>query len=371
VERRALRGAAIAVSLLVLGLAPSTPLGSAALAGSPIDGISDNDLPYWNGSFASSPFASQLLTDWVLSGQLTLARFVVQWNALSAGGGFGGEAERARFEAWYRDVTGYGLVPEVALTNYAGGGCDACSPPRDPAELEQAVASMIARFPALRGGVIEPWNEPNARGGSQLSPQLAAAFYDATDRICHEGGNSCTAIAGDFLDSTRSNAELEEYMRLYAEGLGPAGASDWGIHPYYGIKHETLEREMAFKESLPDRAASIWITEAGAYYCERGAILGEASQARGAAYLVKQIVPYLDPAHVFYYGFMAQDDAEVPCAGQPDTELYRADGEPRAAAAAVLGTPELSPSDAQLLSVFSSLGGALDTLSGGVPPGWR
>ena len=175
--------------MIALSLAASTPLGSSAAASTRVDGISDNDLPYWNGSFASSPFASFLLTDRVLSGQLTLARFVVQWNALSAGAGFGGEAERTRFEDWYRDVTGYGLVPEVALTNYAGAGCDACSPPRDAAGIERAVRSMLARLPALRDGVIEPWNEPNARGGSELSPQLAASLFDAVDGICHDSGN--------------------------------------------------------------------------------------------------------------------------------------------------------------------------------------
>ena len=101
---------------------------------------------------------------------------------------------------------------------------------------------------------------------------------------------------------------------------------------------------LRFEQALPSHGgdAQIWITEVGSYYCARGHLLGEAPQAANASYLVNDLIPAVAPTHVFYYGFMAGADTEVPCVvGRAfDSELYRASGEPRAAAGVVFAGPD-------------------------------
>ncbi len=51
-----------------------------------VDGISDQSLPYWDGAFPSSRFASFFADTWAahgLSPHIPLARYVVQWNVMS------------------------------------------------------------------------------------------------------------------------------------------------------------------------------------------------------------------------------------------------------------------------------------------------
>ena len=105
------------------GLAAIALVCASACAGTRyVDGISDQSLPEWDGSFASSPFATFFRSRWAhaASGQITLARYVVQWDAMaeSSAGGHAGGNYRERFEAWLEDVRSLGLVPVLALTSY-------------------------------------------------------------------------------------------------------------------------------------------------------------------------------------------------------------------------------------------------------------
>ena len=92
----------------------------------------------------------------------------------------------------------------------------------------------------------------------------------------------------------------------------------------------------ALLASLPGAGAELWITEVGALYCSRGRVLGEASQAADARYLLDGLMrdAGVAPAHVFYYGAMFADGRRAPCspAGGQDTELFAPGGRPRAAA---------------------------------------
>ena len=104
-----------------------------------VDGISDQSLPAWDGSFLASPFAG-LLEQEVLSGQsrqITMARYVVQWNAASQpseGPNAAGDY-RERLEAWLADISAAGLTPVLALTSYDGHR------PADAGEYAAATAS--------------------------------------------------------------------------------------------------------------------------------------------------------------------------------------------------------------------------------------
>lgn len=320
-------GQGVLVIVLCLALTPAT-----ADAGTTyVDGISDQSLPAWNGSFADSSFASFFRTSWV--GQIALARYVVQWNAMaeaSSGANTDGDY-RERFEAWLLDVRSLGLAPVLALTSYNEVY------PAAPGEYQRELERLLGQADQLQAsvGYVEPWNEPNNQGREPAN--RAGEIADWAEPVCaHQG---CQLIAGDFEDAP----SLASYEQAYISALSFSPAL-WGIHPYRAVKAHSDASVLSFEQALPGHGADahIWFTEIGAYYCVHGHVLGEAQQAADATYLVNDLIPAIAPTHVFYYGFMAGGDSEVPCAGASasDSELYRASGEPRAAAGVVFAGPD-------------------------------
>ncbi|HEV3034889.1 MAG TPA: hypothetical protein VGX72_08875 [Solirubrobacteraceae bacterium] len=314
------------VGLVVLLLSFLAGAGTAR-AGTPfVDGISDQSLPVWNGSFTTSAFVSSFRTSWV--GQIAFARYVLQWNAMaeaSAGANAHGDY-RERFEAWLEDVRALGLEPVVALTSYTGVYPDAGG------EYQQRVEALLGaadRYDAPVG-YVEAWNEPNNQGNEPAAK--AGEIANWANAVCTHLG--CQVIAGDFEDSP----SLVVYQQAYITALQFSPVI-WGIHPYRSVKAHNDEAIVHFEQALPDRGAGaqIWFTEVGAYYCAHRQVLGEAQQAADASYLIDTLIPTVAPTHAFYYGFMAGDDAEVPCAtgAGEDSELYRASGVPRAAASVI------------------------------------
>jgi hypothetical protein len=144
---------------------------------------------------------------------------------------------------------------------------------------------------------------------------------NAAYTFCEAHG--CTAIAGDFLDSEPNMVEYEE---AYERSLQPRDPRNWGIHPYHAVKYLTDETAIRFREALPDPAADhIWFTEVGAYYCEDGRTYGEHSQDEQARFLVHDLIPQFQPAHVFYYELAWRYDEPPACdSQQDDTALYAA-----------------------------------------------
>jgi hypothetical protein len=296
-----------------------------------VDGISDQSLPVWNGSFPDSSFASFFRATWV--GQITLARYVVQWNAMGkAGAGANANGDYSeRFEAWLQDVRALGLAPVLALTSYTGVY------PTSAREYQAGLEALLVA--ADRAGVpisyVEAWNEPNNQGNEPAAK--AGEIADWAESVCPQ--RDCQVIAGDFEDAP----SLAGYERAYLAALSFSPAI-WGIHPYRSVKARSDASVLRFERALPDHGAGaqIWITEIGAYYCVYGQVLGEATQAANASYLVDELIPAIAPTHVFYYGFMAGADTEGSCpAGRAsDSELYRASGEPRAVAGVLFAGPD-------------------------------
>ncbi len=292
-----------------------------------MDGISDQSLPAWDGSFSKSPFAAFLRAAWV--GQITLARYALQWNAMAeASHGPSAHGDyRERFEAWLDDVRSLGLAPVVALTSYTGVY------PSSAGEYQQRLEALLDE--AAHGGdpigYVEAWNEPNSQGSETAGE--AGEIADWAHSVCEQHG--CQVIAGDLQDSS----SVLSYEQAYVGAL-TFSPSIWGIHPYYAVKAHSDSTVLRFEQALPNggAGAQIWFTEIGAYYCVHGQLRGEAQQASDASYLVNQLIPAVLPAHVFYYGFMAGDRAEAPCtaSGGDDTELYRASEQPRSAARVIL-----------------------------------
>ncbi len=315
-------GRGVLVLAVCLVLMPAT----ANAATTYIDGISDQSLPAWNGSFADSSFASFFRVSWV--GQIALARYVVQWNAMAeASNGANAHGDyRERFEAWLQDVRSLGLAPVLALTSYNDAYPDAAG------EYRRELERLIGQADQVQAPVsyVEAWNEPNNQGDEP--PAKAGEIANWARTVCEHSG--CQLIAGDFEDAR----SLPGYEHAYISALSFSPAI-WGIHPYRAVKAHSDVSVLSFEQVLPDHGADaqIWFTEIGAYYCAHGQMRGEAQQAADASYLVDDLIPAVAPTHVFYYGFMAGADTEVPCAAgtASDSELYRASGEPRAAAGVV------------------------------------
>jgi hypothetical protein len=304
-----------------------------------VDGISDQSLPAWDGAFGG-PFTARLRAALVGAPEspITIARYVVQWDAMSeasAGPDPGGDY-RERFEAWLRDVGSLGLVPVVALTSYDGVR------PAAPGEYTPRLQELLQRARAIGTPIayLEPWNEPNNQGHEGTA--AAAALANAANAVCASLG--CGVIAGGFEDAPG----LLAYELAYQRAL-TFTPSDWGVHPYFSVLAHDDSRLLAFRAALPDggRGARVWFTEIGALYCSRGEVRGERRQAGDAAYLVDELIPdpAIAPVHVIYYALLYADRRAAPCApqGGADSELFAADGRPRAAAAVVFGATRLSP----------------------------
>jgi hypothetical protein len=329
-----LQGRAIRVCLAALaaGMLAGT---AAARAGTPyVDGISDQGLPAWDGSFARSPFARLFRATWL--GQISLARYVLQWNAMgeaSRGPSAHGDY-RERFEAWLRDVRGLGLVPVVALSSYTH------TYPGSAGEYEPALEAVLDE--ATRAGnpigYVEAWNEPNNQGGE--AARKAGEIANWADAVCARRG--CQVIAGDFEDSP--SAVPYEHAYVAALSFSPR---IWGIHPYHSVKAHSDAAVLEIEHALPNsgNGAQVWFTEIGSYYCAHGQLRGEAQQASDASYLVNSLIPAIAPAHVFYYGFMAGDRAELSCSGREDfdSELYSASHAARSAAGILIAEASQPP----------------------------
>jgi hypothetical protein len=322
---------ALAGALVLAGVGAALCLPADARAAG-IDGVSDQSLPAWDGSFAASPLAA-LIEPRIGPGarQIVLARYVLQWNAIaepSVGPSPAGDY-RERFEAWLIDVAQARLQPVLALTSYDGVH------PRSAAEYAGALAATLARAAALGSPIayVEPWNEPNNQGHEPAS--RAAAFAGAAHALC-AAGPGCAIVAGDFEDGPT----LPSYERDYEAALTFL-PQIWGLHPYRALADRDRSGMTRFRARLPlgGAGAQVWYTEVASLYCRHGVVLGQAAQAAQARFLRSLLErPQTAPAHAFYYGLQFADGRAAPCteAGGDDSELYEPDDRPRRAAAVLL-----------------------------------
>jgi hypothetical protein len=328
--RRCARAVPIVALLVCLGAGPA-----AALAGTGhVDGISDQSLAVWDGSFAASPFADRFRAAWSGGGgrQIRLARYVVQWNAMAQDGASAesNRSYRERFEAWLQAAGSLGLIPVLALTSYDGVY------PGSPGEYGPRLQALLLRAEALGYPIrfLEPWNEPNGQG--RQDAVSAAVFANTANGVC-AGTGGCEVIAGDFEDRSGVGPYQQAYQR--ALRFRPR---IWGVHPYVSVESHSEGNLLQLIAGLPSAAGArqIWFTEVGARYCSRGQVRGEAHQASDASYLVDALLadPAVAPAHAFYYGFLFGYRSQAPCSasGGEDTELFTSSDTPRAAARVIL-----------------------------------
>jgi len=351
--RAAAVGACLALSLAAAGAHAAT-----------VDGISDQSLPNWDGSFGTSAFAQAFRAEWVASGHISYARYVLQWNA------FANRSEEPyahyaqEFERWWADVRSLDLIPVVAFYNYCPAGrvpraCARALPnPASEAAYSAAIEDVLATF---RPGAVEAWNEPN---DDEVPEALAAGFANSVSRWC--ASNGCTTIAGDFLDARGAAAYAARYIGDVDAGQAPP-IVNWGMHPYYALNSSRGGGEAeAIHDELRGVARTTWITEIGAYYCDNGVVMGEAQQRARAQRLVSELAPKLEASHTFYYEFLRANREQAPCESgkrQEDSALYRPDDGARAAASVILeggaaahlgGARERAEYDARLAGAAAS-----------------
>jgi hypothetical protein len=307
--------AALSLSLAFLGPSPR------AAASSYVDGISDQSLPAWDGGFHGSYFAGLFHDLWVgrPASHITLARYVVQWNAMS------GDYPRYRseFESWLTDVGSLDLQPEVALTSYDG------IYPGSSGQYRIQLEQILGRARALGHPIdyLEAWNEPNNQGAEPAAD--AARLTNSASAVCAwESG--CTVIAGNFEDSPHVAAYEQEYI----ENLDPVPRI-WGVHPYYSVEAESEAPFASFREHLPDRGVGdqIWFTEIAARRCSDfdGRLVenDELGQAQRADWLVNTLIRRAEPVHVFYYEFLLRAREQPSCRTEgSDGALYQPTGNP-------------------------------------------
>jgi hypothetical protein len=338
-----------------------------------VDGISDQNMPQWDHSFASSWFASYFKSVWVERGHIKLARYVVQWNVMS--GSY--TAERELFENWLNDTASMGLTPEVALTSYDG------TYPTTSTEYDERLVQILNQAKTMGHAIryVEAWNEPNNQGKLDEGGRTAitaAHFTNSASATCETDG--CTVVAGDLEDGNSKSTPADiEYETKYYENLSPKPTT-WGFHPYYAIQEKTTAHLKELINALPNKSSDqIWITEAAARKCsDFGGHFeenGESGQAARAEWLVKTLIPEIKPEHVFWYEFLYKnrESPSSPCEkGGEDDALYYPSGSsedaPRPAASYIFDNSsewhlEQGPSSDPAGSAFATPGGAFETFS--------
>ena len=303
-----------------------------------VDGISDQNVPYWDGHVWSggapaSPFARYVAATLVRASPqpLRYARYVVAYDVMcdTTGPAF------ATFERWLADIEELGLEADVAFWygDFDGNRCPLLPRvPRDAAQFNgaaggDAVAAFVARFPEVR--TIEPWNEPDDGHGPDVPAATAASFWVAVD-VDDCAARRCDAvIAGDFNDAPR---DFVEYERSYVGALATASRpARLGPAPVCGgqprahrdrarIRRRTARPARRSRLVYGDRRLLLHAKQ----NLERGYDDRElqACSEQRARYLVATLMrrPFA-PVHVFYYEFMYRDDLPGPCRTD-DSALY-------------------------------------------------
>lgn len=243
----------------------------------------------------------------------------------------------------------------------------------DEKTYRAAFAAFRSQYAALLPRMrIDPWNEPNfnPRNGSRpllpggtyylddpdggcgaarptvasCGPRMAAYYYRWAAVDCP----TCQLEAGDF-----AGTQSSVYIQRYKHHLGHHRPRVWAVHNYadvirYQVSNDhgaaelkTFLRELYClpghhcTESTSWSSGVVWVTATGANYslacsghpglhCPAGQfkVLGEASQCRAAAFIMR--FGNIDPriTRVYFYTFM---DASNP-ASSDDTGLVSKDG---------------------------------------------
>jgi hypothetical protein len=302
-----------------------------------VNGISDNTLPYWDGTNVLSQsyfYANIFQPFWI--GQrphkITLSRYVVPWDIiLHQNPADQSYMQWTQFVQWYNDVKIMGLVPQISFTYtanclYTVSTCLESPVPQNLAIYEQETQALLAAFPA---SFVEPWNEPNL--GQVIAPLFAAQLSDSIYNYCEAPGGPvrCYEIAGNLADSP-SNFD-SYYQTLKTHQIDP---KFWAIHPYSGVNNynedpNSFANFQYFLSNLPSPSTDyLAISEVGARVCNDG-IPESPADTDQAALFIGYLLTEFAPFEVNYFGYLDKGRyPPAPCPGTHngnyDTFLYKA-----------------------------------------------
>lgn len=316
---RALAGILVLACLLCAGFFQTTALAGTAY----VDGVSDQSLPDWDGSFPGW-FGEFFQRTWVGEppSHIKFARYIVSWNLMAKSFPKAYEYERNEFEDWLIDVEKIGLIPDIALTTYHN------EYPVGPSEYQEQLTKILEWAKSIGYTIpyVEPWNEPNAQGN--VSATRAAEYANKANTSCKVFWE-CDVVLGNMFDGPK----LIEYEKNYESHL-EFNSGIWGVHPYQAVEEETTSRISEFKADLPS-GSQLWFTEVGVQQCvyKNGATeeRGPRWQAEHAKWLADELIHKIGPEHVFYYEYLFKFNEPAPCnSGEANDSLYQHGSDPNA-----------------------------------------
>ena len=263
-----------------------------------------------------APSRASSVPSWL--GQIALARYVVQWNAMA-------EASTART----RTATTANVRSLAARRSKSrlGSGARAHQLQRRSiqlrrANIEREPRTVLADWPirAERADrlrrAVERAEQPGP--GARRKPAEIADWAEP---------DLCTAQLPADRGRLRRRLVATSYAQAYISALSFSPAI-WGIHPYHAVKAHNDASVLELEQALPSRRRG----RSHLVHRDRGLLLRcaatcAAKRSRQATrpYLVNDLIPAIVPTHVFYYGFMAGDDTRstVRRGGVSDSELYQ------------------------------------------------
>ena len=255
------------------------------------------------------------------------------------------------------DMTIHGLLTYTPRWARPAASSDK-HPPTDPADFADFAAAAVARYEETGITSWEIWNEPNSRsfwsapGGPD--PEAFAVLVSAASVAIRAVDPDALVVSGGLapaIDEAGVELSPETFLRTFLAEITPGTVDVVAIHPYsYPARPQDSSKSWNLFGRLPDirdlvteqsgAPLPIWITEFGAPTGSSSRAVSEQQQERiitDAVLCVNQ-TEWLEK--IFLYNLrdrMGGDADDV----EDNFGLFRADGQPKRSAEAVIGLQAL------------------------------
>jgi hypothetical protein len=215
--------------------------------------------------------------DRVRANGLSATRFDVGWDSLEpTARGDWNERYLARLDNVLQLIGERGVRPIVTVLRtpeWARSGGSAMTPPDDPADFANAVATLATRYAAVPGMTYEIWNEPNSPVFWDAPGGPNAAVYTAMLRAAYASIKSVAPNATVLGGSLAFNEP--DYLAAMFDAGAQGTFDGLALHPYsrgyapddVAIPSRSFSLAIAHAQQVlsehGDDGTPIWITEMG------------------------------------------------------------------------------------------------------------